>query len=980
MNDYRIKAEDVYAATEGGKSVILHYYPQSSVGFSGRRNFSIRGSDDRKPSCTVFQKDGVLYLQDKGGGDTKAYTAISLVMREERLNFPQALEWIAGKFAPDLLADRSRPLPGEPKPGMEKMPPQTEITVERRPGGKFTASELQMLGYKITQEICDSFRLVPLVSFTTRANAKGDSWRIIANDTYPIYYYDYGKFGKIYTPLGETRFLWVGEKPSDLILGESDFLKMYDKAAKSPADNPFLIPADPDEEDSVEQDLSWKELIICSGPSDALNVRRAGYHVCWLNSETADLSLGQFNTLKKVAKKIYILYDIDDTGRERMQKIALDFLDINIISLPADLPTFRTRRGKPCKDAKDFFVHYRKPAIGDVDRIFENMLRLSVGLKFWTETLDKRNSVAYDVNNIQMYAFLQAMGYYTIDDPGRGFAFCHVCDNRVEIIPKDEIKPRCMGALRSYLEQHPFYFRQALINRMFRSQQISADSFGNLKRISPNFDAFTPDADYFFFRNCIVRVTKDGIEQIKASDCPYMTFQDKIIDHDFRTEEPFFAVERTPQYARLLSELSALTPRTPKYIDKKKEIDAVKETARWTLDILRPDFDWLKFVYNTGRVYWQEEERGYTLTDEQVAEQDLNFIAKVAALGYMLSKHKDAARPYGIYAMETEMGDDGEHRGGTGKSILLGSVEKLRRQVYIDGRAIKSDKMDFILQQVRPNHTDTIYIDDLNAKVDLHFFMNWITGKMEINAKYADKVTMDYASSPKVSFSSNHAITGFDGSLKRRTWFAAFSNYYHSEDEAKGLTHRSPDMEFRRTLIQDYGPEDMNRFYNFMLGCVVVWKRFRERIQPSMRSIEQRNLKKAMTQEFLNWAEDYFTDDRLNRLVETASVFADYRQTLPKVIAENMKPTSFKRRLQLFCQYRDWVFNPQSLMLTKSERDRCDIRRKVKGQDRYYFYIDTAKSEDLPAGVIFEAFDRSVGEGGDGPTPELVPETDKAPF
>lgn len=963
MNDYRIRTEDVMAATEGGKSVILHYYPQSSVGFSGRRNFSIRGRDDRKPSCTVFQKDGTWFLQDKGGSDTKAYNAVSLVMREEKLNFPQALEWIAGKFAPDLLADRSRPLPGQPKPGMEKRPPQQEITVERRDGGQFTAAELSLLGYKITQEICDSFHLVPLVSFTTKANAKGDSWRIIANDTYPIYYYDYGTFGKIYTPLGDTRFLWTGEKPADLILGDDEFLKMYDKAARSSSDTPFLIPADPDDEESVDQDLTWKDLIICSGPSDSLNVRRAGYHVCWLNSETAELSAAQFAVLKKIAKKIYILYDVDDTGRERMQKIALDFLDIAIINLPADLPSFRTRKGKPCKDAKDFFMHYRRPGLGDIDQIFENMLKLSCGLKFWTESLDKRNSTTYDVNNIQMYAFLQAMGYYTIDDPGRGTAFCHIRDNRVELIPQDEMKPRCMGALRAYLEQHPFYFRQALINRMFRSQQISRDSLSNLKRVRPDVDAFSIDADYFFFRNCTVRVSASGIEQVKASDCPYMTYDDKIIQHDFRTEEPFFSVKKSPLYARLTKELSALTPRTPQYVDKKREVDAVKDTARWQLEILRPDFDWLKFVYNTGRVYWQEEERGYTLTDEQVAEQDLNFISKVAALGYMLSKHKDAAKPYGIYAMETEMGDDGEHRGGTGKSILLGSVEQLRKQVYIDGRAVKSDKMDFILQQVKPGYTDTIYIDDLNSRVDLHYFMNWITGKMEINAKYADKITLDYAHSPKVSFSSNHAISNFDGSLKRRTWFAAFSNYYHSEDEEKGLTHRSPDMEFKRTLIQDYGPEDMNRFYNFMLDCIVVWKQYRERIQPCMRSIEQRNLKKAMTQEFLNWAEDYFTDDRLNQLLETAAVFGDYKQTLPKAIAENMKPTSFKRKLQLFCQYKEWVFNPQALMLTKSERDRCDIRRKVMGQDRYYFYIDAARDGEVQAGVIFDAFDREQGCG-----------------
>lgn len=972
MTKYKITPEDIFSATEGGKAVILHIYPQSATGFSGRRNFSIRGHDDRKPSCTVFQKEGIWFLQDKGGEDTKAYNAVSLVMREYNLKFPQALEWIAGKFAPELLADHSGPVPGAPKPGMEKKPGQDCITVEKRKGSKFTASELELLGYKITQDVCDLFNLVPLVSFTTKRNAKGDSWRIIATEDYPIYYYDYGSFGKIYTPLGETRFLWVGEKPQDLILGEKDFLKMYEKAKESPEDKPFLVPADPDDEEGKEQDLTWKELIICSGPSDALNVRRAGHHVCWLNSETADLSVTQFNTLRKISKNIYILYDIDNTGLERMQKIALDFLDIKIINLPADLPTFRTRRGKPCKDAKDFFVHYRKPALGDIDIIFDNAIKLSVGLKFWSETKDKKENMTYDVNNIQMYSFLQALGYYTINDPGRSYTFCHINNNRVEIVPDDEIKVRCMGAMREYLEQHPHYFRQALINRLFRSAQVSKDSLSNLKRVSPNFDAFTADADYFFFRNAIVRVTKDGIETVKASDCKFMTYEDKIIQHDFRAEEPYFSVSRTPAYAKLVTELSRLTPRTPSYIDKKKQIDAVKDIERWKLDILKPDFDWLKFVYNTGRVYWQEEERGYALTDEQQAEQDLNFVAKVAALGYMLSKHKDMAKPYGVYAMETEMGDEGEHRGGTGKSILLGTVEKLRKQVYIDGRAVKSDKMDFILQQVKPGYTDTIYIDDLNAKVDLHYFMNWITGKMEINAKYADKVTLDYSRSPKVSFSSNHAITGFDGSLKRRTWFAAFSNYYHSEDASKGLSHRSPDMEFKRTLIQDYDDEDMNHFYNFMLNCVVVWKQYRERIQPSMRSIEMRNLRKAMTQEFLNWAEDYFTDERLNQFQETSIVFQDYKNTLPKVIAENMKPTSFKRKLQLFCEYKDWVFNPQSMLLTKTERERCDIRRKVKGQDRYYFYIDTTKDDNLDTGVILAAFNRSLGDEGESALQEAA--------
>ena len=48
-----ITAEDIYLATDGGKAVILHYYPQAAAGFSGKRNFKLR-PDDKNPSGTVF--------------------------------------------------------------------------------------------------------------------------------------------------------------------------------------------------------------------------------------------------------------------------------------------------------------------------------------------------------------------------------------------------------------------------------------------------------------------------------------------------------------------------------------------------------------------------------------------------------------------------------------------------------------------------------------------------------------------------------------------------------------------------------------------------------------------------------------------------------------------------------------------------------------------------------------------------------------
>ena len=70
MNEYKITKEDIYSATEGGKAIILYFYQQSAIGFSSKRNFSIR-ADDKKASCTVFCKNGIWFLQDKGGEDAE---------------------------------------------------------------------------------------------------------------------------------------------------------------------------------------------------------------------------------------------------------------------------------------------------------------------------------------------------------------------------------------------------------------------------------------------------------------------------------------------------------------------------------------------------------------------------------------------------------------------------------------------------------------------------------------------------------------------------------------------------------------------------------------------------------------------------------------------------------------------------------------------------------------------------------------------
>lgn len=385
-----IKKEDIFDATDGGKAVITHYYPQSSACFrgSGSKNFRIR-EDDKNPSATVFCKDGIWFVQDKGGSDNKARTAIQIVQEAEGLGFPQAIEWIARKFAPSLLEDKGAYDNSKPQPDIEEVPGQPSITIQVRKSGEFTQKELDRLGYRITKDLCDQLCLKPLDYYITAANKKGKSYKISGNDNYPMYFYDYGKtgadghtWGKIYQPLGDVRFLYFGQKPEDFFFGDRDFLAAYAKAKKG------IYPGqvEADDEGGEEVQMKWKQLIICSGPSDALNVRGAdaGYHVCWPNSETAELTEYQMGLLSQLAENIYILYDIDDTGIANMYKTALRYLDLKIIQLPNELKNYRDRKGKPCKDAKDFFVHFRRPENQNPYKLFSDLVKLSGGLKFWT--------------------------------------------------------------------------------------------------------------------------------------------------------------------------------------------------------------------------------------------------------------------------------------------------------------------------------------------------------------------------------------------------------------------------------------------------------------------------------------------------------------------------------------------------------------------------------------------------------------------
>lgn len=951
-----IKADDIYIATNGGLDVLRHFYNEIDPA-NPKKPLKLR-EDDKRASAGIFNKKGIWFLKDHGGTDNKAYTAIELVKERLNLSFKDAIDWIAQNFAPQLLSSASSNNTIAFKPGMKKEAPSAEMRLVKRPSGLFSPQELEVLGHKITQEMCNEFSLVPLDGYITAAK-KDYSWFIEANDQYPIMFYDYGDFGKIYQPYGDLRFMYFGEKPKDFIFGTKTFLKVWKDAlrGKYPQKPIDKNNSDDDYTNPDNEDERFEDLIICSGPSDALNVYGAGYEVCWFNSESEPISNKHLQKLKRICKNLYVLFDADETGKRNAQKIALQDLDIKIISLPEDLGKYTTNKrdsqgnAKPCKDIKDYMTFYKRGQINPRYEFKNRLVKLAKQLKFWTETKSDKGRVSYDISNACMFKFLSATGFYKMAT-GNYFRYVFVKDKIVDVIPEGNIVGRVRNHLVQFIQDNPEYYTIGLENMILRNKILTADSFQNLETIELNFDSYSATEEYFFFRNIIVRVTADAIEKVDPLKSPFNVISDKVIKHDLLITEPLYNVNTSEKYDYANGLLAQHSPDSPDFFVIKQEIDKMTMSERYILEIRNREFDFLKFIYNTGNKFWREElqakSSGSDLTPTERKIVDIGFISKCSTLGYLLSKYRSPGAGKAVYCMEISVDEmeEGQHNGGTGKSLFLDSLKYMRNRVFIDGQKIDKSKMDFIFQRVDFD-SDIVHIDDLNSRMDMNLFLPSITNDLTVNPKNKDEFIIPMTKAPKFAFTSNHAISRFYGSLRRRIQFCGFSDYYHSANPETGLKENSPLKEFGRNLLFDYDEKDMNTFYNFMLQCVQLYLKY-GLIETDMGDIEKRQKENKIGMDFIYWADDYF-EDKTDKEVDKEEAFLAYKSSLSHYGSGYVKKNTFTKKLIWWCDIKGYDYNPKWYMENRSEteRNRNEVRfTNNLGKYCYGFYISSKPAEN----------------------------------
>jgi len=223
--------------------------------------------------------------------------------------------------------------------------------------------------------------------------------------------------------------------------------------------------------------------------------------------------------------------------------------------------------------------------------------------------------------------------------------------------------------------------------------------------------------------------------------------------------------------------------------------------------------------------------------------------------------------------------------------------------------------------------TDNVFLDDVRANIDFEFFFPYITGKFTVNPKGGRKFTIPEKDTPKIYMSTNHAIVGEGSSFKRRQFFIAFSDFYNE--------NHIPVDDFGINFFDEWDQVQWNLFYNFMAWCLRIYFKHGLIEAPTER-LELRRLRQQIGEDFLAWADEYFSYDEvkkyfdpsssnINKQIPRKEMYDDFASKYPESVRRGfMKPTVFKVKLKRYCQFRNAAFNPHKFFDLEETRPGAD--------------------------------------------------------
>ena len=726
--------------------------------------------------------------------------------------------------------------------------------------------------------------------------------------------------------------------------GSSDVVQTDDTRAPLADKSYFLTVGDQDVENKRKV---FDKIIICSGPRDALATYfHSDAHVVWPHSETTMIPEHVMRRLFAISDKLYVMYDTDETGERAMNELGMMYYDLRLIDLPEDLETITDRRtGKPCKDAEQYFNNYDVSRYGrritNVNEHFACMLADAKCMKFWDVEYgtkrDKGNSRRvvdkFTMNYSNLTRFLQGNGIYNYMDESGAAHYVKVDKNMVEVIPDKDFMTLVKLLMKDYLFSMKEINNVALSNAISTQKKIDASSLKEIKTKKLMFKTWGKSVDWFFFPNCAVRVTPEGITRHGYDEMEGHVNRRAILEGpDYQLMEPLFTIVENPDYLkrkkRYEQEMADKCITPEQKVEIRRDFNNYRKLWQWKLEFSHPMEEMpapLQFVWDTCRIHWEKEEMGFVLTEEEQQRQKMHFVNKAASLGYLLSRYRTDSMQQMTTFTDYKVKDESKSSGGTGKTTFRRFIESVRKVRFIsgDGFCTAADKMPTNFQEFEDTVDQVVMIDDLPGDIRGEEFKN-LTTNMVVRTLYQNKYTIPADRVPKIFCTMNRTLDMDNPSVYRRCFSSYTSDYYHPADYSGKRSERTPTSKFGKDIIADATFEEYNCIRNLMLQFCQFYLRTQEVILPPMEQDGiNRYLYSTLKDEvFVEWANDFFSDERhFRRPVALGEMVISYLEmrsdakVTEKLVEDTKK--KFKKSLRTYCDNYGIIANPDVVFAPK---------------------------------------------------------------
>lgn len=906
MHQYFDLLNRILAASNRGLDIITECCPAASeVVNNTKKKFRLR-PDERSPSAQLYPpkgSDDSWHVVDYGMADgERRFSPFDIYMWTN--GYDQSRFWLAVQELAQRYGVADTLSASDNKPDIRQRP----ATAEEIQAGQavldlfegFGNADLSSWGVAVKAEHLEALGWHGVRSLTV---VKGQTATVItATDTYPIY----TQHCPFIDTQGTEHFFWKVYEPKN-------FDKQYRFRSVGPRPPKNYIYG----LQTLQQDFhqaggkQFDEVLLVSGGSDAVVARSMGYKAVWLGSETAQLTPQQLEQISQYAHRVVNIPDIDPTGRRMGQKLALRYPTLYTAWLhPDDFGTARDNRQRPCKDLRDYLRLH--PGAAAMRTLIDRAERS----QFWTiHTNEKTGERKCVINDAALNYFIYLNGYATMkDDRQEKPVYVHV-DGMV-------VTPLKAKSIRAFLKKwcQREGVEAIVQNALFRAKGMPTDTVSQLEERSDlDFTDSTATSQRVFFMNTAVEVTAQGITRLPYSTVDgHYVWADSIIQHDYRDIPPQFSVTKG-------------------------------DDGRYHVT-LRPDAPskLLQFLWRSSRLYWRKaDEYGQPLTEEEQAEEEQCFLAKLVNLGYHMHTNKDKAACWATLCMDAKVGDTSDQANGrTGKTIYRNAIGAVLNPLELDGRkVVKASNPQFMLAGWQPANR-LITCDECPKGFDFNLFNETLTGNLSIEKKGKDPIVVPFSRSPKWMFCYNFTLTNHDPSTEGRIWLQLFGDYYHV---------KTPQNDYRetRTVYDDLGTylmaegtaeADWQADLHLLLESLQLYltlPRNDRRQQPPMTHIQQREAQAKIDKIFLDWANEVlgpgstWLDNEYIRAEDLQRQFAEETRAL------NMSPRWFTTQLKQWCQYAAHIacYNPASI--THNQKDGERWGRTENGKKVYYYYLQT---------------------------------------